>query len=64
MIRDDGLPLGLSFSLATNEDAMNSFAGMTDQEKSQVIEAARSTRSKQEMKNLVDDIARLGSKTK
>lgn len=62
MIKDDGLPLGLSFSLAMNEEAMNSFAGMTEQEKRQVIEAARSTQSKQEMTNLVDDIARLGSK--
>lgn len=62
MIKDDGLPLGLGFGLAMNEDAMNSFAKMSEQEKGQVIEAARGMRSKQEMKNLVDDIAKAGTK--
>lgn len=62
MIKDDGMPLGLGFSLAMNEDAMNSFAKMSEQEKSQVIEAARSVQSKQEMKNLVDDIAGMRAK--
>lgn len=56
------MPLGLGFSLAMNEDAMNSFAKMSEQEKSQVIEAARSVQSKQEMKKLVDDIAGMRAK--
>lgn len=56
------MPLGLGFSLAMNEDSMNSFAKMSEQEKSQVIEAARSVQSKQEMKNLVDDIAGMRAK--
>lgn len=60
MIKEDGLPLGLGFRLAMNEKAMDSFSGMTEDEKQQVIEAARSVRSKHEMERLVEDIARAG----
>ncbi len=60
MIREDGIPVGLGFGLAMNEKAMNSFAGMSEEEKKQVIEAARSVRSRHEMERLVDDLARAG----
>lgn len=60
MIEKDGLPVGLGFSLAMNEQAMSSFAGMGEDEKRQVIEAARSVRSKREMERLVEDIAHAG----
>lgn len=55
--KDDGIPMGLGFGLALNEDAMTNFASMTEQEKKQVIEAARNVQSKQEMKNLIQSIA-------
>lgn len=55
--KDDGIPMGLGFGLAMNEDAMTNFASMTEQEKKQVIEAARNVQSKQEMKNLIQSIA-------
>ncbi len=59
MSRQEDMPLGLGFGLAMNEQAMNSFSSMTEQEKRQVIEAARSTRSKVEMENLIQDIAKM-----
>lgn len=60
MVKDDGLPLGLGFGLAMNEEAMSSFASMTEEEKRQVIEAARGVSSKEEMHNLVQNIADIG----
>lgn len=62
MIKEDGLPLGLGFGLAMNEEAMTSFASMNDAEKKQVIEAARGVASKEEMQELVSNIAQLGQK--
>ncbi|MCI7108232.1 MAG: hypothetical protein MR945_10250 [Agathobacter sp.] len=60
MIKEDGLPLGLGFGLAMNEEAMTSFASMNDAEKKQVIEVARGVASKEEMQELVSNIAQLG----
>ena len=57
MVKEDGLPLGLGFGLAMNEKAMDSFASMNEEEKKQVIEAARGMTSKEEMQNLVNNIA-------
>lgn len=59
MSRQEDMPLGLGFGLALNEQAMNSFSAMTEQEKRQVIEAARSTRTKSEMESLIQDIAKM-----
>ena len=36
------MPIGFGFALAENEKAMSSFAKMTEEEKKQVMEAARS----------------------
>ena len=58
-MQEDGLPIGWGFGLAMNEDAMNHFSTMTDAEKKQVIEVARNVASKQEMQDLVQDIAKL-----
>ena len=59
-MKEDGLPLGLGFGLAMNEKAMDSFASMNEEEKKQVIEAARGMTSKEEMQNLVNNIADIG----
>ena len=49
MVKEDGLPLGLGFGLAMNEDAMRGFSSLDDDEKKQVIDAARSIGSKEEI---------------
>ena len=51
------MPLGLGFGLAMNDKAMENFSKMPEEEKKQVIEAARCVNSKSEMKGLIDNIA-------
>lgn len=53
------MPIGFSFALGTNDQALAKFGEMTEEEKKQVIEAARATQSKQEMRSLVEQIANL-----
>ena len=53
------MPIGLAFQMSMNEKAMENFAGMTEQEKRQVIEAARNVNSKDEMNGIVEDLAEL-----
>lgn len=57
-MRED-MPIGFSFALGENEKAMAQFAGMTEEEKRQVLEAARATQSKREMHSLVEQLAKL-----
>lgn len=57
-MRED-MPIGFSFALGQNEQALAQFAGMTDEEKKQVLETARATQTKQEMHSLVQQIANL-----
>ncbi len=60
MVKEDGLPLGLGFGLAMNNDAMVGFSSLPDDEKRQVIEAARGIHSKEEMADFVNSIAEIG----
>ena len=48
------MPMGLSFRMAMNEKALNTYAEMTPEEKERVIDAARHAQSKEEMQRLVD----------
>lgn len=54
------MPMGLAFQLSMNEQAMENFARMTDDEKRQVLAAARSVTSKEQMRGIVEDLTRLG----
>ena len=60
MVKEDGLPLGLGFGLAMNVDAMRGFSSLDDDDKKQVIDAARSIGSKEEMQQFVNSIAEIG----
>ena len=53
------LPLGFSMALAMNERAMERYAGMTAEEKAQVVARCRAVESKAEMQGIVEE---LGSK--
>ena len=46
----------LAFQMSMNEKAMENFANMTDEEKSQVLEAARNATSKEQMRGIVSDL--------
>ena len=50
------MPLGLSFGLSMNETAMNHFAQMSEEEKRQVVDQARTAGSKAEMDSLINSI--------
>lgn len=53
------MPIGLGFGLAANEEAMEHFSNMSDNEKRQVIEASRSIKSKNDMESFVNKISEL-----
>lgn len=53
------MPMGLSFGLAQNDEAMAHFSNLSDTEKKQVIETARMVQSKKEMNSLIQNIAKL-----
>lgn len=54
------VPMGLAFQMSMNEKAMENFAKMTEEEKGQVIEAARNVTSKEQMRSIVSDLAGIG----
>lgn len=52
------LPLGMGMALAQNEPAMERFAALPMAEQRAVIDGARQVRSKQEMRQYVENIGR------
>lgn len=52
----DEMPLGLGFSLAMNEKALENFARMDAAEKERVVESAHNVHSKAQMEGIVRDI--------
>ena len=52
------MPMGLSFSLSRNVNAMTAFCAMSDEKRQSIIEGARAVSSKQEMKEYVNAIAK------
>lgn len=53
------MPMGLAFQMSMNQKAMENFAKMTDEEKSQVLDAARSVTSKKQMRGIVEDLSKM-----
>ena len=47
------MPMGLSFQLGANPKAMDAYARLDDEEKRQVVAAARNVTSKSEMNQIV-----------
>ena len=54
------MPMGFAFQLSMNEQAMQNFSKMTEEEKSQVLESARAVTSKAQMRGIVSDLASMG----
>lgn len=52
------MPIGFSFQLGMSEKAMAVYAGMKEEEKQQVIAAARNASSKAEVQQLVAGLER------
>ncbi len=53
----NNLPLGFSFALAQNPEAMNHFASLSESKQSEILQKARSVSSKNEMQSLVNSIS-------
>ena len=51
------VPIGFGMALAQNEDAMNTFAMMTKEEKQAIWNKAHQARSEKEMNTLVASLA-------
>lgn len=51
------LPVGLGFSMAMNEQAMINFGKMSEEQRQKVISQSKQAKSKEEMSQLVDQIA-------
>ncbi|MCH5280067.1 MAG: hypothetical protein J1E61_01260 [Lachnospiraceae bacterium] len=52
----NNMPLGFTFSMSTNEKAMNNFARMSEEERAEILEQARNIQSKQEMEQLIRNL--------
>lgn len=53
---ESGLPLGFSLAMAQRPEAMERFAALPEAEREAVTERARSARSKEEMRDCVDQL--------
>ena len=52
-----GLPLGLGMGLIGNEAAMDSYAGLTEAKKEELILRCKAASTKEEMQEIVDSLA-------
>lgn len=59
MERND-LPIGFSFTLAQNPDAMMNFSRLSDPQRAEILERARAASSREEMRSLVHRLSVLG----
>ena len=51
------LPLGLSFGLAADKNALDNYSNLTEYEKEQLIAQSKSVKSKDEMQQLIQQIS-------
>lgn len=58
MIENNDMPLGFTMNLAQNMKALGQFAGLTKEEKENVVDGAKAMKSRDEMKLYVDSIAK------
>lgn len=54
------MPIGFAFQMALNQNAMENFARMTEDEKKQVLDAARNVHTREQMRSVVEDLGKLG----
>ncbi|MGN0165343.1 MAG: hypothetical protein ACI39R_04110 [Lachnospiraceae bacterium] len=58
-MENNELPLGFSLALAGNPDAMERFAGLSDEKKQEIINGTHAVSSKSEMQQYVENILKL-----
>ena len=58
MIDNRELPIGFTMELAQHSDVLNQFAKLSRQEQNTLIEGAKQVRSRDEMRNYVENMFR------
>ena len=58
---ENNLPLGFSFALAQNPEAMKAFSGFPEEKQTDILDRAKSVVSKLEMQELVNSLPAQGS---
>lgn len=58
MIDNHELPIGFTMELAQNSDILNQFAGLSKEEQEAIIEGAKQTSSRSEMRSYVENMFR------
>lgn len=51
------VPLGFSFALAQNTEAMKVFSGLTEEKQAEILQQAQNVSSKSEMQALVNSLS-------
>lgn len=59
MAERQDMPIGLAFQMAMNQKAMEYFAQLSEEEKGQILDEARSASSKSQMRGIVDSLERM-----
>ncbi|MBO5238930.1 MAG: hypothetical protein J6B50_09170 [Lachnospiraceae bacterium] len=59
MAERQDMPIGLAFQMAMNQKAMEHFAQLSEEEKGQILDEARSASSKSQMRGIVDSLERM-----
>ena len=52
----NGLPLGLAFGMAMNNQALDNYGKLTEYEKEKLIARSKGVKGKEEMQQLIDQI--------
>lgn len=52
----NGLPLGLAFGMAMNNQALDNYGKLTEYEKEKLIARSKDVKSKEEMQQLIDQL--------
>lgn len=59
MINNEELPIGFTMELAQHSDILNKFSNLSKPSQEQIIEGARTVNSRDEMRNYVENIAKM-----
>lgn len=56
MIDNSDMPIGFTMELAQHSDILNRFAGLSEYERKQIVDRARTIDSRNEMRNYVENM--------
>lgn len=54
-MRNEDIPIGFTMELAQHENALSAFSSLTNEQQRQVIDEAKNMKTRQEMRNYVEN---------